>query len=205
MTTSVPRLAPLPPEQWDEDARALLRGRVGLADRYLSGAPDAPRMPNVLGVLGHHPELAAAWLSYNGVLLQEPALDPLLRELVILRVAARTGSDYEWHQHVRIGTRLGLSAAQIDAIGAPAGGPALSPVEVLLLVATDELLDGHRLGDRTWAELSGHFDARQLLELLFVAGSYLCLALVFNSVALQPDPDIGPGDRPASPETEVRP
>lgn len=199
--SATPRLAPLPPEQWDEPAREMLRGRVGAADRYLSGAPDAPRMPNVLGLFGHHPELGSAWMAYNGVLLDRPTLDPRLRELVILRVAARTESAYEWDQHARMATELGLGPDQIDAIGGAGDDAALSPLHRLLLTATDELLDRHRVSDATWAELARHFDARQLLELLFVTGSYLCLALVFNSVALQPDPKT----TPASSETEEQP
>lgn len=200
IAAAAPRLAPLPPDRWDESARAMLRGRVRLADRYLSGAPDAPPLPNVLGILGYHPELAAAWLTYNGILLERPALDPLHRELVILRVAARTGSDYEWRQHARMAAELGLDPAQIEAVGGDTG--ALPPLPRLLAAAADQLLEQHRIDDPTWRELAAHFDARQLLELLFVAGSYLCLALVFNSVGLQPDPE--PGSATPLPETEER-
>ncbi len=194
-TTSPSRLAPLPADQWEERARSMLRGQVRLADRYLSGRPDAPPMPNVLGILGHHPELAAAWLAYNGVLLEQPELDPRYRELLILRIARCTGSTYEWAQHVRIGGEYGIGATHVEAV---AHGPAdslWSPVERLLLCAADELLDRHRIADATWSGLAAHFDARQLLEILFVTGSYLCLALVFNSVDLQLDPGM---DRAAS-------
>ncbi|MFE9325072.1 carboxymuconolactone decarboxylase family protein [Nocardia sp. NPDC052278] len=202
-TTSTPRLAPLPPEQWDERARAMLRGRVKLADRYLTGSRNAPQMPNVLGILGHHAELAGAWLAYNGVLLEQPALDPRYRELLILRIAWRSRSTYEWAQHVRLATACGMHDEQIAAI---ARGPATevwSPVERLLLTAVDELLDRYRVGDGTWAGLARHFDARQLIEVLFVAGSYLCLALVFNSVDLQLDPGMDQTG-PALPEMEER-
>jgi len=194
-TTSPPRLAPLPAEQWDERARSMLRGHVRLADRYLSGRPDAPPMPNVLGILGHHAELAAAWLAYNGVLLEQPDLDPRYRELLILRIARCTGSTYEWVQHVRIGADHGIGAIHVEAVAHGPADPLWTPVERLLLTAADELLDRHRVTDATWSGLAAHFDARQLLEILFVAGSYLCLALVFNSVDLQLDPGM---DRAAS-------
>ncbi|MFF0496554.1 carboxymuconolactone decarboxylase family protein [Nocardia aobensis] len=203
-TTSPPRLAPLPADQWDERARSMLRGHVRLADRYLSGRPDAPPMPNVLGILGHHTELAAAWLAYNGVLLDQPALDARYRELLILRIARCTGSVYEWAQHVRIGAEYGIDDAQVAAVAHGPADPLWSPVERLLLSAADELLDRHRVTDDTWSGLAAHFDTRQLLEILFVAGSYLCLALVFNSVDLQLDPGM---DRaaPTPPQKEERP
>ncbi|MBY8859338.1 carboxymuconolactone decarboxylase family protein [Nocardia sp. CA2R105] len=188
--TTPPRLAPLPPDRWDAHAREMLRGRVGLADRYLSGAPDAPPMPNVLGILGHHIELGAAWLAYNGALLDRPAIDPRYRELVILRVAWRSRARYEWTQHARLALDCGVTADQVEAVTRGPEDPVWSPVERLLLSASDQLLDGYRIEDETWAGLATHFDARQLIEVLFVAGSYLCLALVFNSVGLQPDPEM---------------
>ncbi|WP_189034582.1 carboxymuconolactone decarboxylase family protein [Nocardia rhizosphaerihabitans] len=190
MTESVgPRLAPLPVHEWDEQTRAMLRGHVKTADRYLSGAPGAPAMPGILGVLAHHTELAGAWLAYNGLLLDRPLLDPRDRELVILRVAWRSRSDYEWAQHVRIAKGLGVTDEQVEAVRRGPQAPVWSLMQRSLMAMTDQLLDQHRVDDTTWAQLERHFDKRQLLELLFVAGSYLCLAMVLNSVALQPDPE----------------
>ncbi|WP_410872918.1 carboxymuconolactone decarboxylase family protein [Nocardia sp. A7] len=190
MTESVaPRLAPLPVHEWDEQTRAMLRGHVKTADQYLSGAPDAPAMPGILGVLAHHTELAGAWLAYNGLLLDRPLLDPRDRELVILRVAWRSGSDYEWAQHVRMARALGVTDEQVEAVRHGPQAPVWSLVQRSLMAMADQLLDRHRVDDITWAQLERHFDKRQLLELLFVAGSYLCLAMVLNSVALQPDPE----------------
>ncbi|MFC9659655.1 carboxymuconolactone decarboxylase family protein [Nocardia sp. NPDC127606] len=190
MTESAgPRLAPLPVHEWDEPTRAMLRGHVKTADQYLSGAPDAPAMPGILGVLAHHTELAGAWLAYNGLLLDRPLLDPRDRELVILRVAWRSESDYEWAQHVRMARALGVTDEQVEAVRLGPQAPVWSLVQRSLMAMTDQLLDQHRVDDTTWALLERHFDKRQLLELLFVAGSYLCLAMVLNSVALQPDPE----------------
>ncbi|GGN99612.1 hypothetical protein GCM10011610_67720 [Nocardia rhizosphaerihabitans] len=175
--------------EWDEQTRAMLRGHVKTADRYLSGAPGAPAMPGILGVLAHHTELAGAWLAYNGLLLDRPLLDPRDRELVILRVAWRSRSDYEWAQHVRIAKGLGVTDEQVEAVRRGPQAPVWSLMQRSLMAMTDQLLDQHRVDDTTWAQLERHFDKRQLLELLFVAGSYLCLAMVLNSVALQPDPE----------------
>lgn len=203
--TAIPRLAPLSLDQWDERAREMLRGRVKLADRYLSGLPDAPPIPNVLGVLGHHAELGGAWLAYNGVLLERPALDPRYRELLILRVAWRSRSAYEWAQHARLAAGYGIGDEQIAAVAHGPDAPVWTPLERLLMSAADELLDRHRVEDDTWAGLARHLDTRELIEVLFVAGSYLCLALVFNSVDLQLAPEMDQPITPAEPETEEQP
>ena len=184
------RLPPLPAAQWDDEARALFRGRLGVADKYLTGRADAPPMPNVLGVLVHHGRLASAWLAYNAVLLQEGSLAPRLRELVVLRVAHRSGCRYEWLQHRRIGANAGLTGEQLDAVTHGAAAAVWTPLERLLLTATDELLDGTVIHDDTWAALEQVLDTRQLLEVPFIVGTYLCLAMVMNSVALEPDADM---------------
>jgi alkylhydroperoxidase family enzyme len=190
-------------DRWDEDARAALRaGMKDAADRFLSGAPDAPRMPNVLAVLMHHPRLIGPWLAYNGVLLSQSTLDPRHRELMILRVAWRTRSIYEWAQHVRLAKRLGITAEEIEAVARGADADAWTPLESGLIAATDQLLDRYCIDDPTWARLAEHFDERQLVELTFVVGTYTCLAMAFNSFGLELDPDLDPAVPPAAAASE---
>ena len=64
----------------------------------------------------HHPALTGPWLRYNAVLLQRPALDPRHRELIVLRVAWRAQSEYEWVQHVRLAKRYDITADEIEAV-----------------------------------------------------------------------------------------
>jgi AhpD family alkylhydroperoxidase len=187
----VSRLVPLTADGLDGADREMLRGRVSVADRYLTGLPDAPPMPAILGLLGHHPRLAADWLAFSGGLLDEPALDPRDRELLILRVAWRTDCRYEWEQHSRMAVAEGLTPEQVSAIAEPTAS-CWDDGQRDLLAAVDEMLDGLRVADNTWERLAARFDERTLLEVLFVVGSYLCLALVLNSAGLEPDPVIPP-------------
>jgi 4-carboxymuconolactone decarboxylase len=187
-----PRITPLPREQWDDDVRAALaRGfSEEVAARFLSAGPDAIPMPNVLGTLMRHPALSGPFLAYNNVLLQRPTLDPRMRELMILRVAWRTRAGYEWAQHVRLATGLGITPGEIDAIADGPSGSDWSPLETALLAAVDELIDDYRVADATWDRLSEHLDEQQLVELVFVVGTYTGLAMAFNSFGLQLDPEL---------------
>jgi alkylhydroperoxidase family enzyme len=158
-------------------------------------------MPNVLGTLIRHPRLAGTWLPYNAVLLNNGTIDARLRELVILRVAWRTGSEYEWLQHVRIGRGLDITDAEIDAI-IGAGTHPWTPLEADLLAATDELLDGYRVGDATWARLATQLDERQLMEVVFVVGTYTCLSMAFKSFGIALDPELIDYPAPPIPDPE---
>ena len=189
--SEAPRLAPLPREEWDDDARDALAAAFSeeVAQRFLADGPDAPPMPNVLGTLMRHPALAGPFLAYNQALLQSPALDARQRELMILRVAWRTRAPYEWAQHVRMAERVGITNEELQAIAGSATDT-WTPLEADLLAATDQLIDRYRIDDDTWARLAEHLDERQLVELVFVVGTYTGLAMAFNSFGLQLDPEL---------------
>ncbi len=189
---SEPRIAPLPREEAGDDVRAALAAGTSekAAARFLSSGPDGIRTPNVLMTLMRHPKLAGPWLVYNNVLLREPALDPRVRELIVLRVAWHTRAEYEWVQHVRLAGRLGITAEEIAAVGRGGDDPSWSAFEADVLRATDQLLTGYQIDDVTWARLAKELDEAQLIELVFVAGSYTCLAMAFKSFGLQLDPEL---------------
>ena len=181
-----PRLRPLPFAEWDETTRATLLQFLRRPEVYLSGAPDAPPMPIVLEVFARHLPLSATWLPFTEMLASDDAtLSPTQRELLILRVAWRTHSGYEWNQHVRMGADAGLTPAQLEAVAQGPSAAVWSPLERVLLTAVDEIVDDHVLGDATWGALASNLGPAQMFELLFVIGGYLCLAGVLNSIGVQ--------------------
>ena len=197
------RVVPLPVDDWGDEARSVLTSYLRRPELYLSGGPDAQPMPGALGLLAHHLPLGSSWLSFNAVLDKQTTLDVRLRELVVLRVAWRTRAAYEWAQHTRMGYHAGLGAEQVYAIPSGVDADVWTPVERAVLRATDQMIDRFTVDDRTWAELAEHFTDAELIELLFVAGAYLCFAVVTNSAGLQPDPPTEPIDAPALPALEV--
>ncbi|HEY3834355.1 MAG TPA: carboxymuconolactone decarboxylase family protein [Acidimicrobiia bacterium] len=186
------RLAPLPREEWGTDVVAALRGAFPehVATRFLATGDDALEVPEAISTMLHHPALAQTWLTFNNVLLYGGALDDRQRELMVLRVAWRTRSNYEWAQHVRLAARAGIDADEIDVIASGEACERFTPLERALLAATDQLLDGYRIDDATWSQLAEHLDDRQLVEAVFVVGTYTCLAMAFKSFGLRLDPSI---------------
>jgi 4-carboxymuconolactone decarboxylase len=199
---TAPRLAPLPREKWDDDVIAAFRAGIPgpAADRFLSDGPDALRMPNALATMVHNPAVAEPWLRYNDVLLRHASVTPRVRELVILRVAWLTRSAYEWIQHVRLAPRADITPDEVAAIERGADAECWSPLESALLAATDQLIDHYRVDDDTWAVLREHLDERQLVEVVFIVGTYTCLAMAFKSFGVQLDPELHDVPAPALPE-----
>ncbi|MGH8995032.1 MAG: carboxymuconolactone decarboxylase family protein [Acidimicrobiales bacterium] len=153
---------------------------------YLSGKPDAPPMPIVLELFAHHLPLSDTWLAFTDMLASGDALlDPVTRELLILRVAWRTRSGYEWTQHRRMGAEAGLNEAQLEAVPEGSDADVWTPKERILLRAVDEMIDDFAVTTDTWDGLTASYGTAEVFELLFVIGGYLCLATVLNSIGLQ--------------------
>jgi alkylhydroperoxidase family enzyme len=185
----------LPYAEWDDDAHRVLPGYLRRPELYESHGGDRP-MPAALGHYARHLRLGERWLEFSDVFAKEPLLDPRHREVLVLRVAWRTRSRYEWYQHVRIAQQCGLSAAHVEAAMEGPDAPLWTPLERALVNTADEMIDRFVVTDATWSQLRPHFDDKQLIELLYCVGAYVCLAMVTNSVGLTPDP---------APEFEVPP
>src|SRR5438874_4156443 len=125
-----PRIAPVLPEERDEQQQELLGG---------VGALTGPAT-NIFDTLVRHPGLYAKWLPFGGKLLagKLPARD---RELLILRTGWRCRSEYEWGQHVVVGRGAGLTDDEIARVAAGPDAAGWSADDALLLRAADELHD----------------------------------------------------------------
>ncbi len=135
-------------------------------------------------------DLAEAMLPLGSLLLSKRAgITTHEREVVIDRVCARCGCEYEWGVHAAaFGDRAGLVEDQIRAtvLGGVAD-PAWSVKEALLVSMVDELHDGASISDELWGRLAKEWSAPQLLVLLVLAGWYHVIAYTANGarVALE--------------------
>jgi 4-carboxymuconolactone decarboxylase len=98
MTTPPPetRLSPVPFAEWDEATRTALLAHLRRPELYLTGGPEARPMPVVMELFAHNVPVGETFMSFTDTLAgDESTLEPRVRELLILRVAWRTGSGYE--------------------------------------------------------------------------------------------------------------
>lgn len=170
------------------------RDQVGLLNALILraiGLGLGGRAPNVFTTLARHRGLFRRWLWFAGALMPGGKLPRRDSELVILRVAHNTGSEYEWAQHERLGRAAGLSEEEIGRVRAGAGAAGWSERQALILAAVDELHAGDEIGAATWDGLAGHLDQVELIELCMLAGHYRMLAGALNSLQVQTDPIAG--------------
>jgi alkylhydroperoxidase family enzyme len=173
--------------EFPDEVRETLRGGIMAEtfDLYFSGKPDALPMPNILGVLARHPQVATRWMEFTEVLRRDSLLDPRIRELAILRATYRLRAQYEWTQHVRLARAVGFTDDEIDAVADGAASDVWVESEQTILTAVDQLLDQRWIDDATWAKLNAHLGIQPLIDFMFLVGSFSCLAGVSNSAGVQ--------------------
>ena len=162
-------------------------GWVNTAIVRVMGLATGGRPPNVVTTLARHRGLFRRWLWFASALMPGGKLPRVDTELVILRVAHNTGSEYEWGHHERLGKRAGLSPEQIAAVRTGPAADGWSERQQLLLLAVDELHADRRIGDALWARLSRQLDEVRLVELCMLIGHYEMLAMTLNSLGVEPE------------------
>ncbi len=181
MSTTGPRLPPLPAGEWDDRLTRVLENSPG-------GTVEPMHIFTTLGRAD--PELFRRWLGFGGALLAG-SLPGRLRELVILRTAARFGGRYEWAHHIELAEAQGISADEIAALGDAEwelDTMAWPPLELAALRAVDETADDGAVSDITWAVLAELLSESELIELLMLIGHYLMLTTVLGSLRVELEP-----------------
>lgn len=126
----------------------------------------------------------------GGGLLDRGHLSLRDRELVIDRITARNGSEYEWGVHIAIfGDRVGLTEAQRQAIvhGAADAG-CWPPREALLLRLVDSIDATTRVEGALWRAAVAEFGELACLEIILLCGFYRTVSLLTNTLELPGEP-----------------
>lgn len=176
-----PRIAPLEPPYDDAQAEVLER----------LGPPIA-----LFRVLARRPELArgiAGWGRYY--LSRQSALTLRQRELVIDRVTALCGADYEWGVHIAVfAEKAGLTGDQVRSLagGSAADGCWRDPDDRAVIAAVDQLHATADLDEPTWVALVDAVGEDGALDVLLVAGWYHAISYAVRALRLPMEPGTTP-------------
>jgi alkylhydroperoxidase family enzyme len=191
MRLDMPRLLPLPEDQWSDEVREILGG-VNVGAR---GRP-----ANIFTTLARHPKLLRRWLVFGNHVLFKSTLPARERELAILRVGWLSRSAYEFGQHTVIGRQAGLTDEEIRRVTLGPDAAGWSADDAVLLRAVDELHEDSFVCEATWNALARRFTTEQVLDLLFAVGQYRLVSGVLNTLGVQLDEGVPgwPGGNPPS-------
>lgn len=169
------------------------------------GIPSSLSSLNIFRALAQFPLLAEVTTAPTAPLMTKGKLAPRLREAVILRTAWLNACAYEWAQHYKIATALGLGPETVRSLKADEArgqDPGLDAVVEL----TDALFNGSVVDDELFERcvraLGG---VEQVLEAAAVAGAWTLVAYVLKAAAVPleegTDPWLPDGRAPSTAST----
>ena len=150
-------------------------------DKLMRGAPPL----DLFRTVARNPRVLQRMMA--GSLLDRGSISLRSRELMILRVCARCGAEYEWGVHVAaFGPKAQWTPAQLHStVHGGAEDGCWSPEDRLVVLMADRLHDTNRIDDALWEELAAHFKAEQLVELIMLAGLYHAVSYMVNAMEVR--------------------
>jgi alkylhydroperoxidase family enzyme len=185
-------LDPLPLVSIDEATR--LGEKAGI-ERWFATS-------NVGRGLLNSPSAAAGFYGGLNALLFHNKVAARSRELIILRIGWRTGSEYVFSNHIAYSRELGIPDEEILGVRDPQKCKAYSKTDLAVLQLADELHENAEVTPSTWVVLKKAFAPDELVELLLIGGFWRMAAGFVKSIKIPLDAGIASwpeGRKPDSP------
>jgi alkylhydroperoxidase family enzyme len=144
-----------------------------------------PNPLNLFRMLGHAGEMIDGWTKLGNQILNYAKLDPVLREIVILRVGVLKRSDYEVFQHRRVAKRVGMSPELIEGVIAGADAAVLDDLQRKVVRFVDEAVELGRPTDATFDPLAEALSSQELNELVITIGYYLMVCVYLKTLDIE--------------------
>lgn len=126
---------------------------------------------------------------FNSGLLDRGNLTLRQREIVIDRVTALCGAEYEWGVHTAVyADKAGLDDRQIAALSGNAAVADWSDEERTIIALCDSLDASCSIDDELWQSLACAFPDEAIIELLMLAGYYRMVSYLVNGLRLPLEP-----------------
>jgi alkylhydroperoxidase family enzyme len=117
--------------------------------------------------------LLRGFVRLGNHLLHKAKLDPVLREIAIIRVGVLSRASYERFHHERIARGLAISEPLIAAIAHGPDDPAFDDLQRLVMRYTDDVVANVRASDKTFQPLRDRLPVIELQELTVTIGYYM--------------------------------
>lgn len=174
ISSRLPRISPdrLTPEQ-RAVYRAILEGpRKGYAMTDAHGRLRAP-----FNAMLYNPAIGGAMQELGAAIRYKSSLSDRARELAILTVAARCGSEFEWAHHEPLALKCGWRPEQLTAVRDNRDPLIDDPAERAVWRLATQLLAGNSPEDNDYERERALLGDVKLVELSALIGYYRLLAL----------------------------
>ena len=139
-------------------------------------------------VLAHSPKLLRAYSGLATALRYEAETPRALRELVILRTAQLTHSEYEWAHHRKMALGAGVPERQLAELERWDESDAFDERERAALRLAEEAHEIEVTAE-TFAELRRVFSDGEAVELVLLATFYQAVARVLQALGIEVEPE----------------
>jgi 4-carboxymuconolactone decarboxylase len=147
------------------------------------------KLINIYRMLLNSPPLAESWFNHSNTVRWKTTLDGRLREIIIIRMGHLTGSQYVLRQHVpSLALADANSLAECDALADWRATQFFSASERAALAYADTMTRDITVPDAVFTEVERHFDARAIVELTVLIGTYNMNARVLQALELDLEP-----------------
>lgn len=135
-------------------------------------------------VIVNNPKMYRTFLPHIHASIALTSLPPRDRQVLVLRSLATCNDIYELAHHITISRNAGISDEDIAAFQR-GNGDSLSDHERALVAAADELKRDQFISDATWEKLAQRYSTDQLMEVVFVTGLYLTMAMLTKTFGME--------------------
>lgn len=185
------RMPPIPPDKLTEEQKkaveAFLAAQANIKKIYGDTYPRPVQM--VVGPgwseLLRSPELLLTVNAMREYVEYKPALEPRIRELVIMIAGRQSSTDFMWNSHYPVAIKTGISPEILKAIAEGRRPPAMPEDEEVVYDFCDELHHNQSVSDATYAKALAKFGERGVVDIVGVYGWYSMWA-VMNKVWQKP-------------------
>jgi alkylhydroperoxidase family enzyme len=139
-------------------------------------------IPNVVKALANSPGLATRVFPLANYFMTQSSLDPRMRELAVLILMKRLDCEYGFVRHIEIAERVGLSRAQIDAVGSYSTSPLFTDDDKLILRYAEELTTKARVDDNLFSQVEKLIGRQNILELTAATAFWNMMARNLNAL-----------------------
>lgn len=139
------------------------------------------------------PECMRRLQHFGAYLRYDSAIDPRVREMVILLTARHFRQDFEWVTHEGPAREAGVPPSTIDAIRAGTMPASVTAGEAAIFELCAVLFDDGRVPDALYARALAVLGEPGFVDLVCMVGYYTTLALIMNATnTALPDGAEGP-------------